>query len=98
MHFVRFSTRQALQGLWRNGVMTFAATFTMILMLVLLSALVIVITGQRDPAIENKMRALGVHDYFNKPVHFGQLRDAIGKYIRLIERNWCDLDAIAARD
>jgi cell division transport system permease protein len=45
MHFVRFSVRQALQGLWRNGVMTFAATFTMILMLVLLSALVIVITG-----------------------------------------------------
>jgi CheY-like chemotaxis protein len=59
---------------------------------------VIVITGQRDPAIENKMRALGVHDYFNKPVQFDQLREAIGRYVRLIERNWCDLDAIAARD
>jgi cell division transport system permease protein len=45
MHFVRFSVRQALQGLWRNSVMTFAATFTMILMLILLSALVIVISG-----------------------------------------------------
>jgi cell division transport system permease protein len=45
MHFLRFSVRQALQGLWRNSVMTFAATFTMILMLILLSALVIVITG-----------------------------------------------------
>ncbi len=45
MHFVRFSIRQALQGLWRNSVMTFAATFTMILMLILLSALVIVISG-----------------------------------------------------
>lgn len=45
MHFVRFSVRQALQGLWRNSVMTFAATFTMILMLILLSALVIVIAG-----------------------------------------------------
>jgi cell division transport system permease protein len=45
MHFLRFSVRQALQGLWRNSVMTFAATFTMILMLILLSALVIVIAG-----------------------------------------------------
>jgi cell division transport system permease protein len=45
MHFVRFSVRQAVQGLWRNSVMTFAATFTMILMLVLLAALVIVING-----------------------------------------------------
>ena len=45
MHFLRFSVRQALQGLWRNSVMTFAATFTMILMLILLSALVIVING-----------------------------------------------------
>ena len=45
MHFLRFSVRQALQGLWRNSVMTFAATFTMILMLILLSALVVVIAG-----------------------------------------------------
>ncbi len=45
MHFLRFSFRQAFQGLWRNSVMTFAATFTMILMLILLSALVIVING-----------------------------------------------------
>jgi cell division transport system permease protein len=45
MHFLRFSVRQALQGLWRNSVMTFAATFTMILMLILLSALVIVVNG-----------------------------------------------------
>lgn len=45
MHFLRFSVRQAFQGLWRNSVMTFAATFTMILMLILLSALVIVING-----------------------------------------------------
>jgi cell division transport system permease protein len=45
MHFLRFSVRQALQGLWRNSVMTFAAIFTMVLMLILLSALVIVING-----------------------------------------------------
>lgn len=45
MHFVRFSIRQSLQGLWRNRVMNVAATVTMILMLLMLSALVIVITG-----------------------------------------------------
>lgn len=59
---------------------------------------VIVVTGQRDPDMERKMRSLGVNDYFTKPVHFDRLRDAIGKYIRIIERNWCDLNAIAARD
>ena len=45
MHFLRFSVRQALQGLWRNRVMNIAATVTMVLMLALLSALVIVIAG-----------------------------------------------------
>jgi len=45
MHFLRFSVRLALQGLWRNRIMNIAATVTMILMLILLSALVIVISG-----------------------------------------------------
>jgi cell division transport system permease protein len=45
MHFLRFSVRQSLQGLWRNRVMNIAATVTMILMLLLLAALVIVISG-----------------------------------------------------
>ena len=45
MRFVRFSIRQALQGLWRNRVMNIAATITMTLMLILLSALVIIISG-----------------------------------------------------
>ncbi len=45
MHFMRFSVRQALQGLWRNRVMNIAATVTMVLMLILLSALVILISG-----------------------------------------------------
>jgi cell division transport system permease protein len=45
MHFVRFSVRQAMQGLWRNRVMNIAATVTMVLMLILLSALVIIIAG-----------------------------------------------------
>src|SRR3990170_794263 len=45
MRFLRFSVRQALQGLWRNRVMNIAATVTMVLMLILLSTLVIIISG-----------------------------------------------------
>ena len=45
MRFLRFSFRQAFQGLWRNRVMNLAATVTMILMLVLLATLTIVISG-----------------------------------------------------
>jgi cell division transport system permease protein len=45
MRFVRFSIRQALQGLWRNRVMNIAATVTMVLMLILLSTLVILVSG-----------------------------------------------------
>jgi len=45
MRFLRFSVRQALQGLWRNRVMNIAATVTMVLMLILLSTLVILISG-----------------------------------------------------
>jgi cell division transport system permease protein len=43
--FVAFSVRQAFEGLWRNRVMTLAASVTMVLMLVLLSSLVIVLSG-----------------------------------------------------
>lgn len=45
MRFLRFSMRQSLQGLWRNRVMNVAATVTMVLMLLLLSALVIIVSG-----------------------------------------------------
>ncbi len=45
MHFLRFSVRQSLQGLWRNRVMNIAATVTMVLMLLMLAALVILING-----------------------------------------------------
>jgi len=45
MRFLRFSIRQALQGLWRNRVMNIAATITMALMLILLSTLVIITSG-----------------------------------------------------
>jgi len=45
LSFVAFSLRRAWQGFWRNAVMSIAATATMVLMLVLLSAFFIVLSG-----------------------------------------------------
>jgi len=45
IRFVGFSLRRAFQGLWRNRVMTIAAVVTMVLMLILLSSLLIVVSG-----------------------------------------------------
>jgi cell division transport system permease protein len=45
LRFVGFSIVRAWQGFWRNAMMSLAATATVILMLVLLSALFIVIAG-----------------------------------------------------
>ncbi len=43
--FIGFSIRRAWQGFWRNGLMSLAATATMVLMLVMLSGLIILLTG-----------------------------------------------------
>jgi len=43
--FIVFSLRRALQGFWRNGVMSLAATATMILMLLLLAGFWVIQTG-----------------------------------------------------
>jgi cell division transport system permease protein len=43
--FVAFSLRRAWQGFWRNGVMSIAATATMILMLLLLAGFWVIQTG-----------------------------------------------------
>ena len=45
LSFLAFSLRRAAQGFWRNGVMSLAATVTMVLMLVLLAGLVLVLSG-----------------------------------------------------
>ncbi|MDQ3493569.1 MAG: hypothetical protein M3452_09970, partial [Chloroflexota bacterium] len=47
IHFLAFSIRRAVEGLWRNRVMSLAATVTMVLMLVLLASLVIVLSGMQ---------------------------------------------------
>ena len=43
--FVAFSLRRAWHGFWRNGLMSLAATASMVLMLVMLSGLVILLSG-----------------------------------------------------
>ncbi len=45
VRFIGFSVVRAWQGFWRNAMMSLAATATVVLMLVLLAALVIVISG-----------------------------------------------------
>ena len=58
---------------------------------------IMILTGQRDPALENKMRGLGVEEFFTKPVLFDCLRDAIGNCIELTDRDWSELEAAANR-
>ena len=43
--FVTFSVKRAWQGFWRNAVMSFAATATMVMMLLLLAGFWIVQAG-----------------------------------------------------
>ena len=43
--FIAFSVRRAWYSFWRNGLMSLAATATMVLMLVMLSGLLILLTG-----------------------------------------------------
>ena len=45
LSFIAFSLKRAWQGFWRNAVMSIAATATMVLMLVLLSAFFVVLSG-----------------------------------------------------
>jgi cell division transport system permease protein len=45
IRFVAFAARRAVEGFWRNRVMSVAATVTMVLMLLLLSGLLIVLSG-----------------------------------------------------
>ncbi len=47
---------------------------------------IIVLTGQRDPTVEGRMRRLGVEEFFTKPMSFDELREAIAKYIPLRKR------------
>jgi two-component system, OmpR family, response regulator RpaA len=56
---------------------------------------IIVLTGQRDPQLEARMRHSGADEYLIKPVHFDKLRAAIFKYVPLHERNWIEVRPMA---
>jgi cell division transport system permease protein len=45
VRFMAFSVRRAWHGFWKNGLMSLAATATMVLVLVLLAGLIILVTG-----------------------------------------------------
>jgi cell division transport system permease protein len=60
IHFLAFAIKRAIQGLWRNGVMSLAATITMVLMLLLLAGLLIVSSSLQVglDTIESKVEVL----------------------------------------
>lgn len=58
---------------------------------------VIVLTGQRDPQLEGRLRHCGADEYLVKPVHFDRLREAIAKFIPLKDRNWNETPTLAQR-
>jgi DNA-binding response OmpR family regulator len=56
---------------------------------------IIVLTGQRDPQLEARMRHAGAGEYLLKPVQFDRLRVAIEKYIPLKDRSWNEVGSMA---
>jgi response regulator RpfG family c-di-GMP phosphodiesterase len=59
---------------------------------------IIVLTGQRDPQLEHRLRHSGADEYFIKPVHFDRLREAIFKFISLKDRNWNEVRTMARQN
>ena len=72
--FVLFSMRRAVQGFWRNRVMSLAATVTMVFMLVMLSGLVLVLSGLEAGLqfVESKVE---VQAFLNDGVAAGRITD-----------------------
>ena len=72
--FVLFSMRRAVQGFWRNRVMSLAATVTMVFMLVMLSGLVLVLSGLEAGLqfVESKVE---VQAFLNDGVATGRITD-----------------------
>ncbi len=86
LRFIGFSVVRAWQGFWRNAMMSLAATATVILMLVLLSALFIVISGLNS----------GLEFIESKVAVTAQLEDDIIQQAR--ERMIADIQAMPGVD
>lgn len=76
IHFLAFAVKRALQGFWRNGVMSIAATITMVLMLTLLSGLLIVLSGLQAGLqfIEQKVEIVALLNDGVRPALLDQLQ------------------------
>ncbi len=85
--FVAFSLRRAWQGLWHNGLMSVAATATMVLMLALLSGLIILLTGL-DATLKYVEQEVQVVAYLKDaaaPQDVGLLETAVGQMPQVTE-------------
>jgi len=58
---------------------------------------IIVLTGQRDPQLERRLRERGADEFIIKPVPFETLRTAIQRYIPLEQRNWNEVGTMTAQ-
>lgn len=72
--FLAFSIRRAFQGLWRNRVMSLAATVTMVLMLILLAGLILVLSGLEAGLrfVESKVE---VQAFINDGVSYDRIQE-----------------------
>ncbi len=92
--FVAFSLRRAWQGLWHNGLMSVAATATMVLMLALLSGLIILLTGL-DATLKYVEQEVQVVAYLKdaaNPQDVTVLETAVGQMPQVTEVSYVSKD------
>jgi cell division transport system permease protein len=92
--FVAFSLRRAWQGLLHNGLMSVAATATMVLMLALLSGLIILLTGL-DATLKYVEQEVQVVAYLKDsatPQDIGLLETAVGQMPQVTEVSYVSKD------
>ena len=92
--FVAFSLRRAWQGLLHNGLMSVAATATMVLMLALLSGLIILLTGL-DATLKYVEQEVQVVAYLKdsaSPQDIGLLETAVGQMPQVTDVSYVSKD------
>ena len=79
--FLAFSLKRAVQGFWRNAVMSLAATVTMMLMLLLLAGLLIILSGLQAGLqfIEQKVEVQAILNDGVSPEKVASLKAQVGR-------------------
>jgi len=97
--FIAFSLRRAWQGLWRNGVMSVAATATMILMLLLLAGFWVVQTGLSAGLefVEEKVQVVAELRDGTPPDQIEQVRVQVAALPEVAEVEYVSKDEALAR-